>query len=147
MLRWGAVGLPGVYPRNLRIGVSLELRRTWFERLGGSLLKLVSSCLFWEPVDPVVADPVRQDNDKTNNIQIYTDIPYSSTQGEGTKLPNTHILSLSCRTGSPTTGSTGCRLLSFLLGRGGFIKSIFRDSPSRSEVLEVSPCLPPPQFR
>ena len=26
----------------------------------------------WEPVDPVVADPVRQDNDKRNNIQIYT---------------------------------------------------------------------------
>ena len=25
----------------------------------------------WEPVDPVVADPVRQDNDKRNNIQIY----------------------------------------------------------------------------
>ena len=24
----------------------------------------------WEPVDPVVADPVRQDNDKRNNIQI-----------------------------------------------------------------------------
>ena len=30
----------------------------------------------WEPVDPVVADPVRQDNDKRNNIQIYTEIPY-----------------------------------------------------------------------
>ena len=25
----------------------------------------------------------------------------------GTKLPNIHILSLSCRTGSPTTGTTG----------------------------------------
>ena len=30
----------------------------------------------WKPVDPVVADPVRQDNDKRNNIQIYTEIPY-----------------------------------------------------------------------
>ena len=29
----------------------------------------------WGPVDPVVADPVRQDNDKRNNIQIYTEIP------------------------------------------------------------------------
>ena len=25
----------------------------------------------WEPADPVVTDPVRQDNDKRNNIQIY----------------------------------------------------------------------------
>ena len=34
-------------------------------------------CLFlWEPVDPVVADPVRQENDKRNNIQIYTEILY-----------------------------------------------------------------------
>ena len=31
---------------------------------------------FWELVDPVVADPVRQDNDKKNNIQMYTEIPY-----------------------------------------------------------------------
>ena len=30
----------------------------------------------WEPVDPVVADPVRQDNEKRNNIQIYTKIHY-----------------------------------------------------------------------
>ena len=30
----------------------------------------------WEPVDPVVADPVRQDNEKRNNMQIYTEIPY-----------------------------------------------------------------------
>ena len=62
-------------------------------------------------VDPVVADPVRQDNDKRNNIQIYTEIPYQSTrcQRAGTKLPSSHILSLSCRTGSPTAGSTGCR--------------------------------------
>ena len=30
----------------------------------------------WELVDPVVADPVRQDNDKKNNIQIYTEISY-----------------------------------------------------------------------
>ena len=28
-------------------------------------------CTNWEPVDPVVADPVRQDNDKRNNIQIW----------------------------------------------------------------------------
>ena len=57
----------------------------------------------WELVDPVVADPIAQDNDKRNNIQIYTEIPYESTQREGTKLPNIHILLLSCRTGSPTT--------------------------------------------
>ena len=30
----------------------------------------------WKPVDPVVADPVRHDNDKINNIQTYTEIPY-----------------------------------------------------------------------
>ena len=58
----------------------------------------------WEVVDPVAADPVAQDNNKRNNIQIYTEIPYQSTQN-----PNIHILSLSCRTGSATTGSTGCR--------------------------------------
>ena len=64
----------------------------------------------WELVDPVVADPVAQDNDKRSNIQIYTEISYESTQREGAKLPNMHILSLSCRTGSPTTGSTGCQV-------------------------------------
>ena len=31
---------------------------------------------FWEPVDPVVTDPVPQDNDKRNTIQIYTENPY-----------------------------------------------------------------------
>ena len=30
----------------------------------------------WEPVGSVVADLARQDNDKRNNIQIYTEIPY-----------------------------------------------------------------------
>ena len=35
---------------------------------------------YWEPVDTIVADPVRQDNDKRNNIQIYTEIPFSSPQ-------------------------------------------------------------------
>ena len=70
----------------------------------------------WELVDPVVADPVAQDNDKRNDIQIYSGIPYQSTQREGTKLPNIHILSLSCRTGSETIGSTGCQyFLSFHL--------------------------------
>ena len=29
-----------------------------------------------ELVDPIVADPVAQDNDKRNNIQIYAEIPY-----------------------------------------------------------------------
>ena len=28
----------------------------------------------WEPVDSVVADPIAQDNDKRNNLQIYTEI-------------------------------------------------------------------------
>ena len=68
---------------------------------------------FWELVDPVVTDPVAQDNDKRNNIQMYTEIPYSSTQTEGKSLPNIHILSLSCRTGSPTIGSTVCRTFEF----------------------------------
>ena len=31
---------------------------------------------FWEPVDPVVADPVRQDSNKRNNIQMNKEIPY-----------------------------------------------------------------------
>ena len=64
----------------------------------------------WELVDPSVADPIAQDNGKSrNNIQIYTEIPYQTTQRKGTKLPNTHILLLSCRSGPPTTGSTGFR--------------------------------------
>ena len=40
---------------------------------------------------------------------------------EWTKLPNTRLLSLSCRTGSPTTGSTDCRkgqTICFYLFRG-----------------------------
>ena len=41
--------------------------------------------------------------------QIYTEIPCSSTQREGTKLSKIRIFSSSCRTGSPTTESTGCR--------------------------------------
>ena len=39
----------------------------------------------WEPVDPAVTDPVRQDNDKRNNIQMYTENLYSSTQEGGDK--------------------------------------------------------------
>ena len=34
-----------------------------------------------EPVDPVVADPVRQDNDKKNNIQIYGNSLLKYTEG------------------------------------------------------------------
>ena len=56
--------------------------------------RMPSDC---ELVDPVVADPVARDKDKRNNIQMYTESPYWSTRREGTKLPNTHILSLSCR--------------------------------------------------
>ena len=55
----------------------------------------------WEPVDPVVADPVAQDNDKRNNIQIDMELPYESTHREGAKYPNVHSLPLSCRTGFP----------------------------------------------
>ena len=83
--------------------------------------------LFWEPVDPVVADPVRQDNDKRNNIQIYTrKFPIKVHRGGGTKLPNIHFLSLSCRTGSPTTGSAGSRL--FCVNSGVFPWENKRDS-------------------
>ena len=66
--------------------------------------------LSWGLVDPVVTDTLRQDdNDKKINIQIYAEISCLDTQREGTELPNIHILALSCRTGSPTTGSTGRR--------------------------------------
>ena len=57
------------------------------------------------------ADPVAKGNDKRNNIQMCTQIPDSRAQREGTKLPDIHILSLSCRTGSATTGCTGRRPL------------------------------------
>ena len=63
-------------------------------RIAASIAFLVRACFkSWEPVDPVVADPVRQDNDKRNNIQIYTENPYSITQREGTNLP----MFISCR--------------------------------------------------
>ena len=35
----------------------------------------------WEPVDPVVADPVGQDNDKRNNIRIYGNSLFKYTEG------------------------------------------------------------------
>ena len=42
----------------------------------------------WGPVDPVVADPVRQDNDKRNNIQIYTrKFPIKVHRGRGQNFP------------------------------------------------------------
>ena len=47
---------------------------------------------------------------------MYKDIrklPFLSAQGEGTKLRDVHILSLSCGTGSPTTGSSDFRLVVF----------------------------------
>ena len=94
-------------------------------------------CNFWALVDPIVADPVRQDNDKRNNLQIYTEIPYQSTQREGTKLPNIHILSLSCRTGSPTTGSTGCRKL---FGGTGHFSENGRNQPSHISIVCMTPC-------
>ena len=64
--------------------------------------------LFWKLVDPVAADPAAQDNDKRNNS------PYQGAQREGTKLPNIHVLSLSCRTGSSSTGSTDFRFFAEL---------------------------------
>ena len=48
----------------------------------------------WEPVDPVVTDPVRQDNDKRNNIQMYTEIPnYKVHRGRGQNFQ----IFISCR--------------------------------------------------
>ena len=51
--------------------------------------------LYWELVDPVVADPVAQDNDKRNNIQMYTEImPYKAPhRGRGQNFP----MFISCR--------------------------------------------------
>ena len=41
-----------------------------------------TSYIFWEPVDPFVADPVRQDNDKRNNItNIYGSSLLKYTEG------------------------------------------------------------------
>ena len=70
--------------------------------------------------------------------QIYTEIPYYSTQREGTKLPNIHILSLSCRTGSPTTGSTGC--LSF--GFEGHTKLLTPTPPEDIQTHKFGVCAP-----
>ena len=42
-------------------------------------------------VDPVVADPIIQDNDKRSK-KGYAEIPCQNTPREGTKLPNVHIL-------------------------------------------------------
>ena len=39
----------------------------------------------WDLVDPVVADPVRQDNDKRKNIQIYTKFLIQAHRGIGAK--------------------------------------------------------------
>ena len=56
--------------------------------------------LVWELVDPVVADPVRQHNDKRNNIQIYIYIyihtrrfPIKVHRGRGQNFP----IFISCR--------------------------------------------------
>ena len=44
-------------------------------------------------VDRVVADPIAQDNDKRNNIQIYTEIPMEVHRGRGQNFP----ILISCR--------------------------------------------------
>ena len=41
----------------------------------------------WELVDPVVADPVAQDNEKRYNIQIYTKFPIKIHRGRGQNFP------------------------------------------------------------
>ena len=42
----------------------------------------------WEPVDPVVPDPIRQDNDKRNNIQIcIRKFPVKVHRGRGQSFP------------------------------------------------------------
>ena len=46
------------------------------------------------PVDPAVADPVAQDNEKRNNIQIYTrKLPVEVQRGRGQNFP----ICISCR--------------------------------------------------
>ena len=47
----------------------------------------------WEMVDPVVADPVAQDNNKRNSIQIDTEIPFKVLRGRGQNFP----IFISCR--------------------------------------------------
>ena len=42
----------------------------------------------WKQVDPIVADPIVQINNKRNIMQTYTEIPYQTAQKEGTELPN-----------------------------------------------------------
>ena len=43
--------------------------------------------LNWEPVDPVVADPVRQDNDKRNNYKYIRKFPIKVHRGRGQNFP------------------------------------------------------------
>ena len=72
----------------------------------------------------IIADPIAEYNHKRTNTNIYRYVKTNiyiyayldlfihmemidqNTRREGIKLPNIHILSLSCRTGSSTTGST-----------------------------------------
>ena len=49
----------------------------------------------WELVDPVVADPVAQVNDKRNNAQIYTEIPSCCFHKE--RGPNFYLVELGLR--------------------------------------------------
>ena len=43
--------------------------------------------LFWELVAPIVADPIAQDNDKRDEKEICTEIPYSIFRVRGQNFP------------------------------------------------------------
>ena len=47
------------------------------EMNGGSTASYLARTL-WEPVDPIVADPVRQDNDKRNGLGLLVAEPLAS---------------------------------------------------------------------
>ena len=60
---------------------------------------------YWELAHLDAADPLRKITTR-ETIYTYTQRFPIKIQREGTKLPNIHILSLSCQAGSPTAGSS-----------------------------------------
>ena len=82
-------------------------RRQW-NRLSDSDVPLSS---FGELVDPVVANPVAQDNNKRNNLQIYAQkLPIEVRRVRGRNFPI--LMSCgSCLYLVELAGSTGCRCL------------------------------------
>ena len=70
-----------VFKVSLLWHVSQGVRLAWFDSVAESHVYLGKS-IFWELVDPVVADPVRQDNDKRKQYtNIYVNSLLKYTEG------------------------------------------------------------------